>query len=314
MSVTLGEGNTPLLPAPRLSEQLGCELWLKCEGTNPTGSFKDRGMTVAVSRALERGAPGVVCASTGNTAASAAAYAARAGLPAVIVIPKGAVARGKLAQVLAAGADLREVEGTFEEAHALARRLADEEGWVNVNSINPDRIEGQASAAREIVEQLGGPPDVLALPYGGGGNTLAYARGFDEAGARQAASALGAVGQAPRDGRDRDPHLAARPPRAGGGGHRGRDRGRRSAARVVARDRPPRRDLLRARLGGRSRGRRAASPRGARRLRADRPRSEGSRCGGTSLKVRAPGDDGEPRAGLRLRGGGPRSLERGRGQ
>ena len=183
MTVTLGEGNTPLLPAPRLSEQLGCELWLKCEGANPTGSFKDRGMTVAVSRALERGAPGVVCASTGNTAASAAAYAARAGLPAVIVIPKGAVARGKLAQVLAAGADLREIEGTFEEAHALARRLADEVRWVNLNSINPVRIEGQASAAREIVDQLGGPPDVLALPYGGGGNTLAYARGFDEAGA-----------------------------------------------------------------------------------------------------------------------------------
>jgi threonine synthase len=181
--VTLGEGNTPLLPAPRLSERLGCDLWLKCEGANPTGSFKDRGMTVAVSRALEGGAPGVVCASTGNTAASAAAYAARAGLPAVIAIPKGAVARGKLAQVLAVGADLREVEGTFEEAHELARRLAGEEGLVNVNSINPDRIEGQASAAREIVEQLGGPPDVLALPYGGGGNTLAYARGFDEAGA-----------------------------------------------------------------------------------------------------------------------------------
>ena len=183
MGLTLGEGGTPLLPAPRLSERLGAEIWLKWEGANPTGSFKDRGMTVAVSRALERGAPGVVCASTGNTAASAAAYAARAGLPAVIAIPKGAVARGKLAQVLAAGADLREVEGTFEEAHELARRLAGEEGLVNVNSINPDRIEGQASAAREIVEQLGGPPDVLALPYGGGGNTLAYARGFDEAGA-----------------------------------------------------------------------------------------------------------------------------------
>jgi threonine synthase len=183
MAVTLGEGNTPLLPAPRLSERLGCDLWLKWEGANPTGSFKDRGMTVAVSRALERGAPGVVCASTGNTAASAAAYAARAGLPAVIVIPKGAVARGKLAQVLAAGADLREFDGTFEEAHALARRLADENGLVNVNSINPDRIEGQASAAREIVEQFGGMPDVLALPYGGGGNTVAYARGFDEAGA-----------------------------------------------------------------------------------------------------------------------------------
>jgi threonine synthase len=183
MAVSLGEGNTPLLPAPRLSQRLGCELWLKWEGANPTGSFKDRGMTLAVSRALERSAPGVVCASTGNTAASAAAYAARAGLPAVIVLPRGAVARGKLAQVLAAGAELRELDGTFEEAHALARRLADEEGLVNVNSINPDRIEGQASAAREVVEQLGGPPDVLALPYGGGGNALAYVRGFEEAGA-----------------------------------------------------------------------------------------------------------------------------------
>ena len=183
MGLTLGEGGTPLLPAPRLSERLGCELWLKWEGANPTGSFKDRGMAVAVSRALERGAPGVVCASTGNTAASAAAYAARAGLPVVILLPAGAVARGKLAQVLVAGAELREVEGSFSDAHLLARQLADEEGWVNVNSINPDRIEGQASAAREIVEQLGGLPDVLALPYGGGGNTCAYVRGFDEAGA-----------------------------------------------------------------------------------------------------------------------------------
>jgi threonine synthase len=183
LTVTLGEGSTPLLPAPRLSARLGCELWLKWEGANPTGSFKDRGMTVAVSRALERGAPGVVCASTGNTGASAAAYAARAGLPSVIALPRGAVARGKLAQAIAVGAELREVDGTFEQAHALARRLADEEGWVNVNSTNPDRIEGQASAAREVVQELGGPPDVLALPYGGGGNTLAYARGFDEAGA-----------------------------------------------------------------------------------------------------------------------------------
>jgi threonine synthase len=180
MAVTLGEGNTPLLPAPRLSERLGCELWLKWEGANPTGSFKDRGMTVAVSRALERGATGVVCASTGNTAASAAAYAARAGLPAVIVLPKGAVARGKLAQAIAVGAELREVDGTFEEAHALARRLAEDEGWVNVNSINPDRIEGQASAAQEIIDTLGGRPDVLALPYGGGGNTRAYLLGFGD--------------------------------------------------------------------------------------------------------------------------------------
>jgi threonine synthase len=182
LSVTLGEGGTPLLPAPRLSEQLGCELWLKWEGANPTGSMKDRGMAVAVSRALDRGAPGIVVASTGNTAASAAAYGARAGLPVVVLLPKGAVARGKLAQVLVAGADVREVEASFPDVHLLARRLADEEGLVNVNSINPDRIEGQSSAAREVVEQLGGVPDVLALPYGGGGNTRAFVLGFDEAG------------------------------------------------------------------------------------------------------------------------------------
>jgi threonine synthase len=182
MGVTLGEGGTPLLEAPRLSERLGCELWLKWEGANPTGSFKDRGMAVAVSRARERGAPGVVCASTGNTAASAAAYAARAGMPAVVLLPKGAVARGKITQAIAHGAELRQIEGSFEEAHREARRLAQDKGWVNVNSINPDRIEGQSSAAVEIVDQLGSPPDVLALPYGGGGNTCAYALGFDRAG------------------------------------------------------------------------------------------------------------------------------------
>jgi threonine synthase len=180
-AVTLGEGGTPLLPAPRLSERLGVELWLKWEGANPTGSFKDRGMAVAVSRARERAAPGGVCASTGNTAASAAAYAARAGLPCLILHPRGAVARGKVAQARAAGAEIREVDGSFTDAHAEARRLAAEEGFVNVNSINPDRIEGQSSAARELVEQLGGPPDVLALPFGGGGNTTAYACGFGEA-------------------------------------------------------------------------------------------------------------------------------------
>jgi len=178
--ITLGEGNTPLLRAPRLSERLGVELWLKWEGANPTGSFKDRGMALAVTRAVERGAAGVVCASTGNTAASCAAYAARAGLPAVVYAARGAVARGKVAQARAVGAEIREVDGTFEDAHREARRLADEEGWVNVNSINPDRIEGQSSAAREVVEQLGATPDVLALPYGGGGNTVAYAAGFGE--------------------------------------------------------------------------------------------------------------------------------------
>jgi threonine synthase len=181
MSVTLGEGSTPLLAVPRLSERLGVELWVKWEGANPTGSFKDRGMAVAVSRALERGAPGIVCASTGNTAASAAAYAARAGLQAIVVASRGSVARGKVTQARAVGVELREIDGTFDEAHLEARRLAEAEGLVNVNSINPDRIEGQASAAREVVEQLGGVPDVLALPYGGGGNTVSYARGFGDA-------------------------------------------------------------------------------------------------------------------------------------
>ena len=178
--VTLGEGSTPLLQVPRLSARLGVELWIKWEGANPTGSFKDRGMAVAVSRALERGAPGVVCASTGNTAASAAAYAARAGLHAVVVTVRGSVARGKVMQARAVGVELREIDGTFNDAHLEARRLADEEGLVNVNSINPDRIEGQSSAAREVLAQLGGLPDVLALPYGGGGNTVSYAQGFGE--------------------------------------------------------------------------------------------------------------------------------------
>jgi threonine synthase len=180
VTVSLGEGNTPLLPAPRLSARLGVELWLKWEGSNPTGSFKDRGMAVAVSRALEQGATGVVCASTGNTAASAAAYAARAGLRAVVLTARGGVARGKVAQAKAAGAEIREIDGSFDDAHREARRLAAEEGFVNVNSINPDRIEGQSGAAREVVAQLGGLPDVLALPFGGGGNTVAYARGFGE--------------------------------------------------------------------------------------------------------------------------------------
>jgi threonine synthase len=182
LAVTLGEGNTPLLEAPRLSERLGCETWLKWEGANPTGSFKDRGMALAVSRAVERGAPGIVVASTGNTAASAAAYAARAGLPALVFLPAAAVARGKLVQVMVAGAELREIDGSFEDAHVRAREFAEKEGWVNVNSINPDRIEGQSSCAREIVDQLGGLPDVLALPYGGGGNTRSFLRGFDDAG------------------------------------------------------------------------------------------------------------------------------------
>jgi threonine synthase len=183
-TVTLGEGATPLLHAPRLSARYGADVWLKWEGANPTGSFKDRGMTVAVTRAVERGARRVVCASTGNTAASCAAYAARAGLEAVIVVVAGAAASSKLVQVRAVGGRIVEVEGTFSDAFAEAERLGAEDGTVVVNSTNPDRIEGQMTAAFEILEQLGGLPDVLTLPYGGGGNTKAYARGFEQAAGR----------------------------------------------------------------------------------------------------------------------------------
>lgn len=180
--VTLGEGSTPLLEAPRLSERLGAEVWLKWEGGNPTGSFKDRGMTVAISQALDEGAKAVVCASTGNTAASAAAYAARAGISALILQPAGAVALGKLVQARALGARVLEVRGSFDQALSAALELADRRTHVLVNSLNPYRLEGQKTAAFEIAEELGRPPDVLALPYGGGGNTCAYARGFAEAG------------------------------------------------------------------------------------------------------------------------------------
>jgi threonine synthase len=180
--VSLGEGSTPLLPAPRIGARLGAELFLKWEGANPTGSFKDRGMTVAVTQALADGARAIVCASTGNTAASAAAYAARAGLGAVILQPEGAVARGKLAQARAVGAT---VEGrpSFEEALAEAQELEERGTHVLVNSLNPLRLQGQKTAAFEIVEDLGSTPDILALPYGGGGNLCAYALGFGEEGA-----------------------------------------------------------------------------------------------------------------------------------
>jgi threonine synthase len=180
--VSLGEGSTPLLFAPRLSERYGIELWLKWEGANPTGSFKDRGMTVAVSKALEEGAAGIVCASTGNTAASAAAYGARAGLRTVITHAPGGMSRGKVSQVLAVGAELREVEGGFTAAFEAAERIVADEGFAFVNSVNPYRLAGQKTAAFEIVEELDGPPDVLLLPYGGGGNTAAYMLGFAEAG------------------------------------------------------------------------------------------------------------------------------------
>lgn len=183
MTITLGEGNTPLLHAPRLSTRFGVDLWLKWEGANPTGSFKDRGMSVAVTRAVEQGVHTLVCASTGNTAASCAAYAARAGLTAIIVVVRGAAAGPKLAQVRAVGGRLVEVEGSFTDAFAHAEELGAQDGHALVNSTNPHRLEGQRTAAFEILEQLGGAPDVLTLPYGGGGNTRAYAMGFLERGA-----------------------------------------------------------------------------------------------------------------------------------
>ena len=181
--VSLGEGSTPLLAAPRLARAAGiAELWLKWEASNPTGSYKDRGMTVAVSKAVEEGAAAVLCASTGNTAASSAAYAARAGIPAVVLTPQGAVAGAKLAQTRMLGATVLEVEGDFDQALAAAQELADRGSHVLVNSLNPHRRAGQKTAVFEIVEELGGAPDVFVLPYGGGGNTVSYAAGLAELG------------------------------------------------------------------------------------------------------------------------------------
>jgi len=180
--ISLGEGSTPLLRAPRLSERLGVEIWLKWEASNPTGSYKDRGMTVAVSKAAEEGAEAVICASTGNTAASAAAYAARAGIPAVVLTPKGAVAGAKVSQTRMLGAKVLEVRGDFDEALAAAQELSRRGTHVLVNSVNPYRREGQKTAVYEIVEELGAAPDAFVIPYGGGGNTSAYAIAIGELG------------------------------------------------------------------------------------------------------------------------------------
>jgi threonine synthase len=180
--ISLGEGSTPLLRAPRLSELLGVEILLMWEASNPTGSYKDRGMTVAVSKAAEDGAEGVICASTGNTAASAAAYAARAGIPAVVLTPAGAVAGPKVAQTRMFGARVLEVRGDFDEALAAAQELGRRGTHVLVNSVNPNRRAGQKTAVFEIVEELGAAPDGFVIPYGGGGNTSAYAAGIGELG------------------------------------------------------------------------------------------------------------------------------------
>jgi threonine synthase len=179
--ISLGEGSTPLLSAPRLGGRLGVDLWLKWEASNPTASYKDRGMTVAVSKALEEGARAVICASTGNTSASAAAYAARAGIPALVLVTETA-ASGKLVQARALGARVLTVRGSFDAALTAARQLAERGDHALVNSLNPNRVAGQRTAVFEIVEELGAPPDAFVLPYGGGGNTTAYARALGELG------------------------------------------------------------------------------------------------------------------------------------
>ncbi len=178
--VTLLEGGTPLLPAGRLSALTGCEVFLKVEGANPTGSFKDRGMTVAISKAAEEGAQAVICASTGNTSASAAAYAVRAGMVCAVLVPSGKIAMGKMAQALVHGARLLQIDGNFDDCLTIARGLADTYPVSLVNSVNPFRIEGQKTAAFEICDALGDAPDVHCLPVGNAGNITAYWKGYVE--------------------------------------------------------------------------------------------------------------------------------------
>jgi threonine synthase len=178
--VTLGEGGTPLVRAGHLSEVTGCDVHLKVEGTNPTGSFKDRGMTVAISKAVQEGATAVICASTGNTSASAAAYAVKAGLDCVVLVPHGRIAAGKLAQALVHDARLLQVEGGFDDCLRLARELADSYAVSLVNSVNAYRIEGQKTAAFEVVDVLGRAPDIHCLPVGNAGNVTAYWKGYVE--------------------------------------------------------------------------------------------------------------------------------------
>jgi threonine synthase len=178
--VTLREGGTPLIVSDQLSELTGCEVHLKYDGVNPTGSFKDRGMTMAITKAVEKGAEAVICASTGNTSAAAAAYAGKAGLTCGVIIPKGKIAMGKLAQALVHGAKVIQIEGNFDQALTLCRELADRFPVELVNSVNPYRIDGQRTGAWEIVDQLGRAPDVHVMPVGNAGNITAYWRGYRE--------------------------------------------------------------------------------------------------------------------------------------
>jgi threonine synthase len=178
--ITLFEGGTPLVPARELSRRTDCEVYLKVEGANPTGSFKDRGMTMAISKAAEAGAKAVICASTGNTSASAAAYAVRAGMTCAVLVPQGKIALGKMAQALVHGARLLQVDGNFDDCLELARKLAVDYPVALVNSVNPDRIEGQKTAAFEICDELGRAPDVHCIPVGNAGNITAYWKGYRE--------------------------------------------------------------------------------------------------------------------------------------
>ena len=178
--VTLREGGTPLVYACTISEMTGCQVWLKYDGANPTGSFKDRGMTMAISKAAQGGARAVICASTGNTSASAAAYAVKAGMVCAVLVPQGKIAMGKLAQAIIHGASLLQVEGNFDDCLTLARALADDYPVSLVNSVNPDRIEGQKTASFEVVDMIGDAPDIHCLPVGNAGNITAYWKGYRE--------------------------------------------------------------------------------------------------------------------------------------
>src|SRR6266702_5011694 len=193
--ISLDEGNTPLVFSPKLSARVGrgCEVYVKNEGMNPTGSFKDRGMTVAVSRAIDRGARALICASTGNTSASAAAYAARAGIPCAVVLPVGKIASGKLVQAFAHGAKIIAIDGNFDDALRIVRELGEHNEFAIVNSINPDRIAGQKTAAFEIVDDLGDAPDFHLLPVGNAGNITAYWAGYREFHARGRSTKLPAM-------------------------------------------------------------------------------------------------------------------------
>jgi len=178
--VTLQEGGTPLLPARRVSELTGCDVFLKVEGLNPTGSFKDRGMTMAITKAAEDGAKAVICASTGNTSASAAAYAVRAGMTCAVLVPQGKIAMGKLAQALVHGARLLQVDGNFDDCLELARKLSVDHPVALVNSVNPYRLQGQKTASFEIVDAMGDAPDIHCVPVGNAGNISAYWMGYTE--------------------------------------------------------------------------------------------------------------------------------------